>query len=169
MALVDDLLRFSRAGNNMNPQVTSLNRLVQIATENLRMAIDEARAEVIVDPLPEVSCDAGMLVQVFQNLIGNAVKFSEGPGRGRVQVSAEDRDTSWVISVKDNGIGIEPEYHAKIFTPFYRLYSTAEYPGTGIGLALCQKIVRAHGGEIWAESGGRGKGTTLYFTLPKVA
>jgi signal transduction histidine kinase len=110
-----------------------------------------------------------MLVQVFQNLIGNAVKFSEGPGRGRVQVSAEDRDTSWVISVKDNGIGIEPEYHAKIFTPFYRLYSTAEYPGTGIGLALCQKIVRAHGGEIWAESGGRGKGTTLYFTLPKVA
>lgn len=170
MALVDDLLRFSRAGNNMNPQSVPLNRLVQIATENLKVAIDEAGARIDVQSLPVVTCDAGMMVQVFQNLIGNAVKFSAASGAPvLVIVSAVEKETHWLISVQDQGIGIEPEYLDKIFTPFYRLYSVAEYAGTGIGLALCQKIIRAHGGEIWAESRGRGQGTTLSFTLPKAA
>lgn len=170
MSLVDDLLRFSRAGNNMNAQENvSLSRLAQIATENLRVAIDEAKAVVLIDPLPSVTCDAGMMVQVFQNLLSNAVKFSKKDGTPTIHVTAMDVGQRWLIAVQDDGIGIEPEFLSRIFTPFYRLYPTEEYEGTGIGLALCQRIVRAHKGEIWAESSGRGQGTTLFFTLPKAA
>lgn len=170
MALVEDLLRFSRAGNNMNSRTTHLGRLVQIATENLKVAIDETGARVKTGVMPQITCDAAMMVQVLQNLIGNAVKFSASTGTPpEVLVTAEDKGAHWLVSVKDNGIGIDPQCLQKIFTPFYRLYSTAEYAGTGIGLALCHKIVRAHGGEIWAESGGQGQGTTLLFTLPKAA
>jgi len=171
MDLVDDLLRFSRAGNNMNPQENvSLERLVQIAKENLRVSINESKAEITTENLPSVTCDAGMMVQVFQNLLSNAVKFtpkgdSEAPPH--IRVTASDAGRMWLIKVTDRGLGIEPAFLTKIFTPFYRLYTTAEYDGTGIGLSLCQRIVRAHGGDIWAESGGKGHGTTLSFTLPK--
>jgi signal transduction histidine kinase len=171
MSLVEDLLRFSRAGNNMNPQENvSLTRLVRIAMENLRVSIDEARADIKIDNLPSVTCDAGMMVQVFQNLLSNAVKFTSKGESGaypHIRVTASDHGRMWLIQVRDDGLGIEPEFLTKIFTPFYRLYTTAEYDGTGIGLSLCQRIVRAHGGDIWAESGGKGQGTTLSFTLTK--
>lgn len=170
VSLVDDLLRFSRAGNNMNAQENiPLSRLVQIAMENLRVSIDESKAAIVVDSLPTVTCDAGMMVQVFQNLIGNAVKFSKKDGSPTVHVSARDQGRYWLIEIQDNGIGVEMEFLTRIFTPFYRLYPREEYDGTGIGLALCQRIIRAHQGEIWAESRGRGLGTTLSFTLPKAS
>jgi light-regulated signal transduction histidine kinase (bacteriophytochrome) len=116
------------------------------------------------DPLPEVIVDNTQLAQVFQNLIVNGIKFNsqETP---KIHISAERKASEWVFSVKDNGIGINPQYSEKIFEVFKRLHKKEEYPGTGIGLAICKKIVERHGGHIWVES-ELGKGSTFDFTLP---
>jgi light-regulated signal transduction histidine kinase (bacteriophytochrome) len=116
------------------------------------------------DPLPEVMADPIQLSQLLQNLIGNAIKF-RGENKPLIHISAKRKKKEWVITVSDNGIGIPAEYTEKIFEMFQRLHNKKEYPGTGIGLATCKKIVERHGGRIWVES-NPGRGSTFYFTLP---
>jgi light-regulated signal transduction histidine kinase (bacteriophytochrome) len=132
-------------------------------TESLQLAIDDKGATVTCDPLPEVLGDNVQMVQLLQNLIGNAIKF-HGAEPPRVHVGVRKQGGHWLFSVRDNGIGIEPQYLERIFVIFQRLHNRAEYPGTGIGLAICRKIIERHGGQIWVES-APGKGATFYFTL----
>jgi PAS domain S-box-containing protein len=162
--LINDLLVYSRVGRRGKELVpTDTGRVFDAACANLMGAIEESGAEVISDELPVVLGDQSQLAQLFQNLIGNAIKFrNEEPVR--VHVGAERRDGEWLLSVRDNGIGIEPEYAEQIFVIFQRLHGKTEYSGTGIGLAVCKKIVERHGGRIWVESES-GKGSTFYFTL----
>lgn len=166
-ALIHDLLQFARVGSRGKAfKPTSLNRIVDGAKANLTGAIEESGASVIVDQLPSLPCDAGQMTQVFQNLIGNALKFRQ-PGRTPVvTVSATPVDHAWEIAVKDNGIGIEPKYFERIFQMFQRLHGRGEYEGTGIGLALCKKIVERHSGHISVAS-APGEGTTFTVHLPE--
>lgn len=163
--LINDLLAYSRLGTRASPFApTDCNEVFENALNNLRLAIDGSGAIVKCDPLPTVYGDTVQLVQVFQNLIGNAIKFRrEQPPR--VEVSVTQSNKEYVFSVRDNGIGIEPQYHERIFLIFQRLHSRAEYPGTGIGLAICKRVVERHGGRIWVES-EPGKGSTFRFTIP---
>jgi chemotaxis family two-component system sensor kinase Cph1 len=128
------------------------------------MAMEEAGAKVTRDPLPTVMADDIQLGQLFQNLIANAMKF-RGEEPPRIHVSAKQNGDEWLFSVRDNGIGIDPTLTDRIFIMFQRLHGMKEYPGTGIGLAICKKIVERHGGRIWVES-EIGEGTTFYFTMP---
>ena len=116
------------------------------------------------DPLPVLNADPDQLGQLLQNLIGNSIKF-HAAARPRIHVSAQRTKEGWVFSVQDNGIGIDPQFADRIFEVFQRLHTRAEYPGTGIGLAICKKIVQRHGGRIWVES-APGKGATFCFTIP---
>ncbi len=163
--LIQDLLAYSRVntqGQAFEP--TSVETVLDAALDNLRSTVEENRAVATHDPLPTVRADERQLLQLFQNLLSNAVKFrSEEPPQ--IHVSAERRTDEWLFSVRDNGIGIDPQYADRIFVVFQRLHNIAEYPGTGIGLAICKKIVERHGGRIWMES-QLGKGATFYFTLP---
>jgi signal transduction histidine kinase len=164
--LINDLLDFSRVGTRGKElKPTACEAILSRVLENLQVAIAESQVLVTHDPLPTVMGDETQLNQLFQNLIANAIKFrrEEPP---RVHVSTEQRENEWVFGVRDNGIGMEPEYFDRIFTIFQRLHSRAEYPGTGIGLAVCKKIVERHGGRIWVES-ELGVGTTFYFTIPQ--
>ncbi len=166
--LINDLLAYSRVGTRGKPlRPTDTGAVFEAARANLRMAIEESGAEVTSDALPTVMGDETQLVQLLQNLIGNAIKFrSKEPLR--VHVGVERRDGEWLFSVSDNGIGIEEQYLQRIFVLFQRLHGRTEYSGTGIGLAVCRKIVERHGGKIWAES-EPGKGSTFYFTLRATA
>jgi light-regulated signal transduction histidine kinase (bacteriophytochrome) len=130
----------------------------------LQVALDENRAEVTHEPLPQVFGDESQLVQLLQNLVANALKF-RSEAAPRLQITARQEGEEWVICVRDNGIGIEPQYLHRIFIIFQRLYTRQEYPGTGIGLAICKRIVERHGGRIWAES-TPGDGSAFCFTLP---
>jgi signal transduction histidine kinase len=163
--LINDLLAYSRVGTKGKPfEPTALDRILDQSLQNLMMAIKEKSAEVTRSPLPTVMADGGQLLQLFQNLIGNAIKF-HGQEPPRVHISAAPDRQGWLFSVRDNGIGIPREHAERIFVIFQRLHSREKYPGTGIGLAVCKKIVERHGGRIWAESED-GKGTTFFFTLP---
>ncbi|MEH1827394.1 MAG: ATP-binding protein [Nostoc sp.] len=163
--LIQDLLAYSRVGTRGKEFVTTdCNLAVQQALRNLRVAIAENQATVTVEPLPTLNADQNQLVQLFQNLIGNAIKFHKD-NRPDVQIQATKRDKDYLFQVKDNGIGISSQYLDQIFEVFKRLHTHDEYPGTGIGLAICKKIVTRHSGEIWAES-SLGMGTTFYFTIP---
>ena len=165
--LINDLLTYSRvtAQDKVFERV-DCNGILEEALSNLRVAVEENRAVVTHDPLPTVMADGGQLGQLFQNLIGNAIKF-RGKEPPQVYVSAERRTGEWLFSVRDNGIGVDPQYAERIFVIFQRLHNREEYPGTGIGLALCKKIVERHGGRIWVVS-QTGQGTTFHFTLPIV-
>jgi PAS domain S-box-containing protein len=163
--LINDLLSFSRISTRGKPFVeTNVESVLQRALQNLQMQILESNAIIDHDPLPVVKADASQLVQVFQNLLSNSIKFcsKETP---HILISAEQQDENWVFSVKDNGIGIDPEYFNRIYVIFQRLHTREEYPGTGIGLAICKRIVERHGGRIWVES-EPGRGTTFFFTIP---
>lgn len=166
--LIQDLLVFSRIGTRGRPfEPTDCNEVVQVTLQNLQVAIREANAQVHCETLPTVMADRMQLVQLFQNLIGNAIKF-RGPEPPQVSLGAKRHDDGWLFHVRDNGIGIAPEYAQRIFVIFQRLHGRGEYPGTGIGLALCRKIVERHGGRIWVES-QPGAGSTFLFTLPDAA
>lgn len=163
--LINDLLTYSRVstrGRAFEP--TDCEAVLTYALANLEVAIKESGAIITHKPLPSVLADGRQLEAVFQNLIGNAIKF-RSEAAPRVHISAEQKENEWVFAISDNGIGIEADFSGRIFVIFQRLHSRSEYPGTGIGLAICKKIVERHGGRIWLES-EPGKGTTFYFTIP---
>lgn len=163
--MINDLLAFSRVGTRGKAfQPVNLEKALTQAMENLKLAIVDKGAEVTHDPLPVVRGDLGQLTQVFQNLIENGIKFrAEEPPR--VHVSARLQGNEYVCSVRDNGIGISPEFQDRIFVLFQRLHTRKEYPGTGIGLAICKRIVERHGGRIWIES-KPAEGSCFYFSMP---
>ncbi len=164
--LIDDLLAYSRVGTrNQACEPTDCEAVLAQALVNLSMAIEETGAIITHDPLPTLQADGTQLVQLFQNLIGNAIKF-HGSRRPCVHVSARRCDREWIFSVRDNGIGIDPQYSERIFVIFQRLHRRDEYPGNGIGLAICKKIVQCHDGRIWLES-TPGQGATFFFALPQ--
>ncbi|HSU76073.1 MAG TPA: PAS domain S-box protein [Burkholderiales bacterium] len=164
--LIEDLLAYSRVGTKGKELVpVSLEAPLKRALTNLRTAIEESGATVSADALPTVDADEVQLAQVFQNLIGNALKF-RGKAAPRIHVGAAEQAGEWQISIADNGIGIEPQYFERIFMLFQRLHAMGEYPGTGIGLAICKKVAERHGGRIWVSS-TPGAGSTFHFTLPK--
>jgi PAS domain S-box-containing protein len=165
-ALILDLLAFSRVGARGHELVVVESaEALQRAMKQLEGAMDESRAQVEVGSLPRVKGDVDQLAQLFQNLMGNAIKY-RGLEPVRIAIDAHSNGNAWEFSVRDNGIGIEPQYFEKIFVLFQRLHTREEYPGTGIGLALCKKIVERHGGRIWVES-TPGEGTAFHFTLPR--
>jgi light-regulated signal transduction histidine kinase (bacteriophytochrome) len=135
------------------------------ALANLQVVIQESQAQITHDPLPILMADAGQLTQVLQNLIGNAIKF-RGARPLHIHIGAKKIEQDWQFEVSDNGIGIDPKYYERIFLVFQRLHTRREYPGTGIGLALCKKIIERHNGRIWVES-QPGAGSTFYFTIPE--
>ena len=163
--LISDLLSFSRIGTRESVfEPTSCDFVLNRALGNLALAIEESGAEITWGALPQVMGDARQLSQLFQNLIANAIKFRNNKPP-KVEIQAERDGHNWKISVRDNGIGISPEQASRIFVIFQRLHTRAEYPGTGIGLSICKKIVERHGGRIWME-GSPGGGSTFFFTLP---
>jgi len=163
--LIQDLLTYSRAGaKGANVIDISSEEALEQALINLRGSIEDGGAVVTHDPLPAVVADGTQLTQLFQNLIGNAIKY-QSPGVPRVHVSASrDGDAKWNFSVKDNGLGIDPRNFERIFGMFQRLHKRDEFAGTGIGLAICKKIVERHGGSISVES-KPGHGSTFRFAL----
>ena len=164
--LIEDLLAYSRVGTKGREfRPVSCEEALRRALFNLRTAAEEAGAVVTNDPLPTLSADEAQLVQLLQNLVGNALKFRSA-SVPRIHLKATELDHEWQFEVRDNGIGIEPQYFERIFMVFQRLHNKGEYPGTGIGLAICKKVVERHGGRIWVES-RLGAGSSFYFTLPK--
>ena len=150
-------------GGNFAP--ADLNALLDHALGNLRTGITSAQATITRDALPTLSVDATQIMQLFQNLVGNALKFHDQQPP-KIHIGAQQQDGRWVFSVRDNGIGIEPQYYEKIFQIFQRLHTRKDYPGTGMGLAICKRIVERHGGTIWVES-QPGQGSTFFFTIPE--
>jgi light-regulated signal transduction histidine kinase (bacteriophytochrome) len=161
-ALIRDLLTYSRLGSPQRKNI-QLGSLVQWAMMNLNTSIREANAQIVYADLPEAAVDEMQTVQLFQNLFSNALKFRSAMPP-RIEIAAEDGADAHIISVRDNGIGIEPRFQEQIFGVFKRLHGR-EVPGSGIGLALCRKIVEGHGGKIWVES-SLGQGSVFKFTLP---
>lgn len=163
--LIQDLLAYSRVGTrNLERQAVSMDSVLEYATDMLQLVIKDTGAAVTHESLPSIKVDERQMTQLFQNLISNAIKF-RGQEPPRIHVSATRLDGEWLFSVHDNGIGIEPQYADRIFVIFQRLHNRDDYPGTGIGLAICKKIVERHGGRIWMES-EPGKGSTFFFTVP---
>ena len=163
--MITDLLAYSRTGRNGREIVAvACEAALDEACADLRAAITESAAEISHGPLPTVGGDAAQFAHLFQNLIGNAIKF-RGQAPPRIHVSAELNGQEWVFSVRDNGIGLDPRFADRIFKVFQRLHAREQYPGTGIGLAIARKIVEHRGGRIWVES-EPGKGATFHFTVP---
>ncbi len=164
-ALIGDLLAYSRVdqrGQLMEP--TDCNQVLEAALANLKVAIDETGARIYHQLLPTVRGDIVQLIQLFQNLVGNAIKF-HGQRPPRVDISVHQNDSEWIFTFRDNGIGIDPKHFERIFEIFQRLHTRTEYPGTGIGLSICKRIVERHGGRIWVES-QLGEGSAFSFSLP---
>ncbi len=163
--LILDLLAYSRIGTRGKPhEPTDCEQILAEAVKNLRSAVTETRAVITHDPLPTIPADGTQLLQVFQNLIGNAIKFRRDQPP-QIHVAAVKNKNEWVFSIKDNGIGIESQYMDKIFVIFQRLNKRREYEGTGMGLAIVKKVVERHDGRVWVES-EPGEGTTFYFSIP---
>jgi light-regulated signal transduction histidine kinase (bacteriophytochrome) len=165
--LINDLLAYSRVtSQDQVLEEVDCTKVLEEVLSNLQLSIGESRAVVTHDPLPTVMADGGQLGQLFQNLIANAITF-HGEEPPAVHVSAERKPNEWLFSVRDNGVGLDPQYAERIFVIFQRLHDREEYPGTGIGLAICKKVVERHGGRIWVVS-QVGQGATFHFTLPIV-
>lgn len=163
--LINDLLDYSRVGTKGKEFVmTEFDVILEKILRDFKKAVEESGAKVTIDPLPSLMVDGGQIGQLFQNLISNAIKF-RGDAPPQIHISSEKNEDKWIFSVSDNGIGIDPEYSSRIFEIFQRLHSKEEYPGSGIGLAICKKIVERHGGNIRIES-EPAKGTTFYFSIP---
>lgn len=163
--LINDLLTYSRVSTRgKEPSPTDCGAVLQKVLASLAPAVEESGAQITFDPLPTVMVDAGQLEQLFQHLLGNALKFRRDLPP-RVHVSSQRQEGEWLFSVRDNGIGLEPKHADRIFVIFQRLHGRSEYKGTGVGLALCKKIVERHGGRIWVEP-IPGQGSTFFFTLP---
>jgi len=164
-AIINDLLALSRVGTH-NAALARVDSKAALdkALANLRLVIGETGTRIVCGTMPALHADGSQLTQLFQNLIGNALKF-RGTDTPSINIGAEQIGEEWVFHVRDNGIGIAPEYFERIFLMFQRLHSKREYPGTGIGLTICKKIAERHGGRIWVES-EPGKGTTFYFAIP---
>jgi PAS domain S-box-containing protein len=164
--LINDLLSYSRVGRttDLTMENVDLGRIMEGIYNDLARTIRDSQAEITCDELPVVQGHPRHIAQLVQNMITNAIKF-RGDAPPRVHISAERRADAWVIAVRDNGIGIAPEHAERIFVVFQRLHTRTEYPGTGIGLAICKKIVERHGGQIWVDA-QPGQGSTFFFTLP---
>ncbi|MGE0325442.1 MAG: ATP-binding protein [Polyangiaceae bacterium] len=164
--LIDDLLLFSRVQTSAKPaSPTDLNAVVDEALELLAARVQESGAKIAREELPTLNADAAQLRQVLTNLIGNALKYVAPGTTPEVHIRAERRDSEWVISVKDNGLGVDPAHHGRIFEIFQRLHGREAYPGTGIGLAIVKRVIERHGGRVWLES-ELGAGATFCFSLP---
>jgi PAS domain S-box-containing protein len=166
--LVQGLLEFSRVeSQGQKFQLLNTDKAVAVALETLSQSLAESGARVVCGPLPQVMADEVQIIHVFQNLIGNAIKFRRTDAPPHITINAVPGGDEWEFSVADNGIGIDPAYAHQIFVIFKRLHTHDAYPGSGIGLALCKRIVERHGGRIWFDS-DLGRGTTFHFTLPSV-
>jgi hypothetical protein len=166
-SLIQDLLAYSRVGvRQPTAERTSSREAVEKAVANLETSIQETHARITWDDLPDVVANATQLVQLFQNLLGNAIKFHRDGVAPEVHIGVQAEPQRWRFSVVDNGIGIAREHHDRVFQIFQRLHGREKYPGTGIGLAICRKIVHQHEGEIWIDS-QPGAGTSFFFTLPR--
>jgi chemotaxis family two-component system sensor kinase Cph1 len=163
--LINDLLEFSRIGSQER-ELKYLNseKIVELVLINLKLLIQDNNVKITRDPLPSIYANDQQIVQLFQNLISNAIKY-RSEKNPEIHISSNKLDNEYIFSVKDNGIGIDKKHLEQIFTIFQRLHTRGKYAGTGIGLAISEKIVQQHHGKIWAES-KLGKGTTFYFTLP---
>lgn len=166
-SLINDLLQFSRVSTKAKPfKSCDMKNVIGAAFQNLDELIKETNAQVHHNSLPTIVADDTQMLQLFQNLIHNAIKFKKNDGLPEVWIACKEKENEWEFSVKDNGIGIDPSYQNRIFMIFQRLHTRSEYPGSGIGLAMCKKIVERHNGNIWFES-QEGQGTTFYFTIDK--
>jgi light-regulated signal transduction histidine kinase (bacteriophytochrome) len=164
--LIDDLLAFSRLNTEAKEfKLTDINNVLDDVLVNLNPSIVENNAQITHGPLPIIKVDSSQIRQLLQNLISNAIKF-HGDKPPKIHISAKESGKEWLFSVSDNGIGIDTEHLEKIFNVFNRLHTREEYEGTGIGLAICKRIINRHEGRIWVES-EEGKGSTFYFTIPK--
>ncbi|OQA31977.1 MAG: Phytochrome-like protein cph1 [Betaproteobacteria bacterium ADurb.Bin341] len=164
-SLINDLLKLSRVGTQVRPSAPiSCTKILRDTLSNLELAIQESAAVVTSDPLPTINGDEILLIQLFQNLIGNAIKFRAADRPVKIHVGARHIDDAWEFSISDNGMGIAPEHFDRIFVIFQQIQSKSEHPGNGIGLALCKKIVERHGGKIWVVS-RLGEGATFFFTI----
>ncbi len=164
--LIDDVLAYSKVDlKGIEWELTEVERALNQALNNLRGRIAETEAVITYDPMPTIVADGTQLMQLFQNLIGNAIKFQKKDEPPRIHIGVQRQDDAWLFSVQDNGIGIASQYHDRIFVIFQRLHTRDEYPGSGMGLAICKKIAECHRGRIWVES-EPGNGATFYFTIP---
>ena len=165
-SLINDLLDYSRVESDGNPfEQVDCNRALGNALADLGVSIQETDAEITSEPLPEFSGDPVQISQLLENLVANAIKFRQDDVAPKIHVSCHRNDSNWQLSVADNGIGIRPRYQDRIFGMFKRAHKRSKYPGTGIGLAMCSKIVERHGGTIWVES-EIGEGSIFHFTIP---
>ena len=163
--LIDDLLIYSRLNTvKTKYQFSDLNLLMDKVLSGMKNTIVDEKAQIIYDELPTVRCDSSQLGQVFQNLISNSIKFHKTTPK--IHISARETPEEWILVVSDEGIGIDPKHQEQIFDVFKRLHTRNEYPGTGIGLSICKRVVDRHNGKIWVES-ELGQGSSFYFTLPK--
>jgi PAS domain S-box-containing protein len=165
--LINDLLSYSKVGRENKFQDIDLNDICVEAKKNLALLIEETGAHIKCEPLPHLIGDPSLLIQLFQNLISNAIKFRKPKQKPEVQIFSKEEGKNWFLYIKDNGIGIKPEYFTQIFEIFGRLHGEKEYPGSGIGLALCKKIVEFHEGKIWVES-ELNEGSTFFMMFPKI-
>jgi PAS domain S-box-containing protein len=164
--LIQDLLTYARVQTEMDrPASYALDQDLETALTQLQGLIEQTKAVVTHDALPAIEADQGQMVRLFQNLVGNALKYRKPDVVPAIHFSAQQEGSMWIISVADNGIGFEPKFAKDIFLPFKRLHGQQDYEGTGVGLAICRRIVEGHGGRIWAES-QPGEGSTFHFSIP---
>ena len=165
-ALISDLLNYSRVNRNPGPlQKLDANEIIKIISQNLATRIDETHAKIKTSTLPVYTGIESQQIQLFQNLISNAIKFRHPDRNPVIEISAQNKGDNWEFAIKDNGIGIPVKFHDKVFEIFQRL-NNSENSGTGIGLSICKKVAELNGGKIWFES-TQGKGSTFFFTIPK--